>query len=173
MSEYNICACIGLAFGEPYCSCKMVSMGIERSDEYKEYMLPENVESRNKELQEKLDELCVDYKNKVNEYHKTMMDEAIASIDTLSIDELESEFKTFGIDVVRKQENNIYIVTAYRFGCKENHSYVLGAFSTKEEAIRQAKIEEEWRGGKYDCEVIVMKLNDSLKYKNYEVVYTK
>ena len=67
----------------------------------------------------------------------------------------------------------IFIVTAYRWGNKECHSYVLGAFSTKEEAIRQAKIEEEWRGGKYDCEVIVMKLNDSLKYKNYEVVYTK
>ena len=69
--------------------------------------------------------------------------------------------------------NNIYIVTAYRFGDKHNHSYVVGSFSTKEEAIRQAKIEEEWRGGKYDCEVIAMKLNDALKYKNYEVVYKK
>jgi len=70
-------------------------------------------------------------------------------------------------------DNNIYIITAYRFGDKENHSYVVGAFSTKDEAIRQAKKEEEWRGGKYDCEVIVMQLNDPLKYKNYEVVYKK
>jgi len=69
--------------------------------------------------------------------------------------------------------NNIYIVTAYRFGDKHNHSYVVGSFSTKEEAIRQAKIEEEWRGGKYDCEVIAMRLNESLKYKNYEIIYKK
>ena len=42
----KLCACIGPAFNEPLCSCKMVNQGIERSDEYKEYMLPENVEKR-------------------------------------------------------------------------------------------------------------------------------
>jgi len=40
----------------------------------------------------------------MNDYLKAMMDEAIASIDALSIDELEKEFKAFGIDVARKQE---------------------------------------------------------------------
>jgi|GEM_PF-3299921 len=40
----------------------------------------------------------------MNAYLKAMMDEAIASIDALSVDELEKEFKAFGIDVVRKQE---------------------------------------------------------------------
>lgn len=40
----------------------------------------------------------------MNDYLKVMMDEAIASIEALSIDELEKEFKAFGIDVVRKQE---------------------------------------------------------------------
>ena len=39
----------------------------------------------------------------MNAYHKAMMDKAIASIDALSIDEIEKEFKAFGIDVVRKQ----------------------------------------------------------------------
>lgn len=39
----------------------------------------------------------------MNAYLKAMMDEAIASIDALSVDELEKEFKAFGIDVVRKQ----------------------------------------------------------------------
>jgi hypothetical protein len=67
----------------------------------------------------------------------------------------------------------VFIVTAYRWGDRENHSYVVGAFSTKDEAILWAKKEEEWRGGKYDCEVIVMQLNYPLKYKNYEVVYNK
>lgn len=65
----------------------------------------------------------------------------------------------------------IFIVTAYRWGNKECHSYVLGAFDNKETAIEQAIKEKEWRGGKYDCEVICMELNESLQYKNYEVVY--
>lgn len=63
MSKYNICACVGPAFGEPYCSCKMVSMGIERSDEYKEYIRPENIEKRIKESQKLLDEWCINYRN--------------------------------------------------------------------------------------------------------------
>lgn len=65
----------------------------------------------------------------------------------------------------------IFVVTAYRWGNKEGHSYVVGAFDAEELAITQAKLEEEWRGGKYECEVIVMDLNDALKYKNYERVY--
>ena len=65
----------------------------------------------------------------------------------------------------------IFIVTAYRWGNKECHSYVLGAFDNKETAIEQAKLEKEWRGGKYDCEVLDVPLNTPLKYKNYEVVY--
>ncbi len=40
----------------------------------------------------------------MNTYLKAMMDEAIASIKALTVDELEKEFKAFGIDVVRKQE---------------------------------------------------------------------
>jgi hypothetical protein len=45
----QICACIGPAFNEPLCSCKMVNQGLERSHEYKEFMLPENVERRREE----------------------------------------------------------------------------------------------------------------------------
>ena len=65
----------------------------------------------------------------------------------------------------------IFVVTAYRWGDKEGHSYVVGVFDTEELAIAQAKLEKEWRGGKYECEVIVMDLNDALKYKNYERIY--
>ena len=65
----------------------------------------------------------------------------------------------------------IFVVTAYRWGDKEGHSYVVGVFDTEELAIAQAKMEKEWRGGKYECEVIVMDLNDALKYKNYERIY--
>ena len=65
----------------------------------------------------------------------------------------------------------IFVVTAYRWGSKEGHSYVVGVFDTEELAIAQAKLEKEWRGGKYECEVIVMDLNDAPKYKNYERIY--
>ena len=64
----------------------------------------------------------------------------------------------------------IYVVTAYRFGDRELHSYVVGAFDVAEKAIKHAKLETEWRGGKYECEVRSMELNDSLKYKNFNVV---
>ena len=64
----------------------------------------------------------------------------------------------------------IYVVTAYRFGDRESHSYVVGAFDDQENALKQAKLEREWRGGKYECEVRSMNINESLKYKNYNVV---
>lgn len=31
----KLCACIGPMYGEPHCSCTMVRLGLERSDEYK------------------------------------------------------------------------------------------------------------------------------------------
>ena len=64
----------------------------------------------------------------------------------------------------------VYIVTAYRWGDREEHSYVVGVFDNEENSIKQAKLETEWRGGKYKCEVRSMELNESLKYKNYNVV---
>ena len=64
----------------------------------------------------------------------------------------------------------VYIVTAYRWGDREEHSYVVGVFDNKENSIKEAKLETEWRGGKYTCEVRSMELNESLKYNNYDVV---
>jgi len=64
----------------------------------------------------------------------------------------------------------IYVVTAYRFGDRESHSYVVGAFDNEEESLKQAKLEREWRGGKYQCEVRSMELNVTLESKNYNVV---
>ncbi len=36
---------------------------------------------------------------------KTMLKEAIDSIEKMSIEELEQEFKDFGIDVIKKEKN--------------------------------------------------------------------
>ena len=64
----------------------------------------------------------------------------------------------------------IYVVTAYRFGDREGHSYVVGAFDNEEESLKHAKLEREWRGGKYQCEVRSMNINETLESKNYNVV---
>lgn len=47
----------------------------------------------------------------------------------------------------------IYSVTAYRWGDREMHSYIVGLFSKKYAALKSAEFEEEYRGGKYLCEV--------------------
>ena len=56
-------------------------------------------------------------------------------------------------------KNKVYTVTAYRWGNKENHSYVLGVFNKKQPAITAAETEEEFRGGKYECEVCEWEIN--------------
>ena len=46
-----------------------------------------------------------------------------------------------------------YIVQAFRWGDREGHSYFVGTYSNKVRAFNMAKLEEEYRGGKYECEV--------------------
>lgn len=59
--------------------------------------------------------------------------------------------------------NNIYVVTAYRYGDHEKHSYVIGAFSTIEKAEYAAKGEERYRGGKYSCDIVEMPVDKMFK----------
>lgn len=55
---------------------------------------------------------------------------------------------------------DIYVVTAYRWGQRHNHSYVVGAYSTEEQAREVAREEERSRGGnKYECEVVLAPLD--------------
>lgn len=52
-------------------------------------------------------------------------------------------------------KNCVYIVTMYRWGNHECHSYVLGAYSTKTKAEKAASLEQAYRGGtKYYPEVL-------------------
>lgn len=55
----------------------------------------------------------------------------------------------------------VYVVTMYRFGSKENHSYVYGVYNKKAKALKEADFEEEMRGGKYKAEVIECTMNES------------
>lgn len=47
----------------------------------------------------------------------------------------------------------VYIVEALRYGDREQHSYVLGVWTTLEAAKAAAQEETEYRGGKYICQV--------------------
>ncbi|MCG7985018.1 MAG: hypothetical protein JAY90_19990 [Candidatus Thiodiazotropha lotti] len=51
-------------------------------------------------------------------------------------------------------KQSIYTVHAYRWGDRENHSYSVGVYSKKHEALSASEAEKEYRGGKYECEVI-------------------
>lgn len=50
-------------------------------------------------------------------------------------------------------KNEIYIVVAYRWGERSNHSYTVGAFTKKQAAINCAESHANYRGGKYSCVV--------------------
>ena len=54
----------------------------------------------------------------------------------------------------------IYIVIAYRWGNRSDHSYTLGAFEKPEKAIECAESHHTYRGGKYQCVVEKCVLND-------------
>ena len=47
----------------------------------------------------------------------------------------------------------IYTIIAHRWGDNHNHSYLVGNYSTKEQANLVALAEKHWRAGKYECEV--------------------
>jgi hypothetical protein len=47
----------------------------------------------------------------------------------------------------------VFVVTMYRCGDHEKHSYVLGVWSKERSAIKYGKTEELWRADKYKSEV--------------------
>lgn len=62
--------------------------------------------------------------------------------------------------------NKVYIVTMYRWGEREAHSYVLGGYSNPDKAIEYGLTEESDRGRKYTCEVLEIEIdNISIDYR--------
>ena len=53
----------------------------------------------------------------------------------------------------------IFVVTMYRYGEREKHSYVLGAWSNLEIAKSNANVEIMWRGAKYFPEILKIKVD--------------
>ena len=62
-----------------------------------------------------------------------------------------------------KMVNKIYVVTMYRWGDRESHSYVHGVYTDKDLAIEHARREQGYRGGnKYFPEVLEYSPNTPL-----------
>lgn len=62
----------------------------------------------------------------------------------------------------------MYLITMYRWGSWEDHSYVLGAYSTLELALAAAIEERLYRGGKYEYEILEMEIDT--KHTRYKTV---
>lgn len=52
-----------------------------------------------------------------------------------------------------------FVVTMYRYGDHEKHSYVLGVWSDKDEATKYGITEECWRANKYQYEITTWKID--------------
>ena len=55
---------------------------------------------------------------------------------------------------MKPNKKEVYVVTLYRWGDRECHSYVTWAGRSKSAALKAADAEEEYRGGKYNAEVL-------------------
>ena len=66
----------------------------------------------------------------------------------------------------------IYTVTAYRYGDRERHSYVVGCFDTETAATKIAIEEEFLRGGKYSCEVVEIPLSGNLEGGEFKIIWS-
>lgn len=64
----------------------------------------------------------------------------------------------------------VYIVTAYRYGNRCYHSYNIGVFSKKAQAIKCADSHAQYRGGKYECVIDECEID---KFNNDSDGYTK
>jgi len=52
----------------------------------------------------------------------------------------------------------VYVVTMYRYGNKELHSYVLDVFTSRDKASYYGALESVRRGGKYDYDVVMKRV---------------
>jgi len=66
-------------------------------------------------------------------------------------------------------KNELFVVNAYRAGNRERHSYTVAVYNTKEQAIECAEAHCNYRGGKYQCIVESLFLN---QFGNEDNEYT-
>ena len=65
-------------------------------------------------------------------------------------------------------KQTVYTVRACRWGDRETHSYIVGVYQKKHAAVKAADIEGEFRGGKYECEILEWILEEGIEGENKE-----
>lgn len=63
-------------------------------------------------------------------------------------------------------KQTVYTVRACRWGDTETHSYIVGVYPKKHAAQKAAEVEEEYRGGKYECEILEWVLGEGMEGRN-------
>jgi hypothetical protein len=53
----------------------------------------------------------------------------------------------------------VYVTLMCRYGSESDGAYVLGVWSDEHEAMAHGKIEESWRGGKYQPKVFPFEID--------------
>ena len=66
------------------------------------------------------------------------------------------------IPLIEEKNDRIFVVTAYRWGGRNKHSYVVGVYESVDAALASATHEEYFRSDKYVCEVVEMRMNGSI-----------
>jgi len=67
----------------------------------------------------------------------------------------------------------VYVITMYRWGDEESHSYLYGVETDKKEAIRKAAGEEVQRGGKYEAEIAEIEIGHSTTRKYIKKIFSR
>ena len=61
--------------------------------------------------------------------------------------------KTYTAFETQYAEGSLFVVEALRGGDRENHSYVIGVFNTREQAELAGEVEVSWRANKYEYHI--------------------
>lgn len=68
-------------------------------------------------------------------------------------------------------KDKYYVVTMYKYGDNECHSYVYGIFDKKDKALKEAEAEQIARGGnKYYPEVLELTIGSSIHSSTYKII---
>ena len=105
----------------------------------------------NEDVQSRLDDYRQDYAKVVNDLCPTDERHFVDACNYWVSKLRDAEDK---LQDAQLKPKTVYTVTMYRYGNREWHSYVLGAFSSNDIAREWAAKEEEYRGGKYKAEII-------------------
>jgi hypothetical protein len=102
----------------------------------------------------------------------TSLDDATTDLRRQLADK-EAHYKALELFIEHLRQKPVYVVTMYRWGNRENHSYVAAVSLDADKARQMAEQEEIDRGGKYQAEVIEVPVDDTDGEKFIDILALK